>query len=299
MTGVVFRIARFAVHDGPGIRTTVFLKGCPLRCWWCHSPESQSPLPELALRPERCLACGTCLPFCPRQAIGIDGTSFITDRERCEACGACADACPAGAREIVGTRWTPDQLLAEIEKDVLFYDESGGGVTFSGGEPTMQSEFLIAMLTQCRARRIHTVVDTCGLAPEATFRAIAGLADLFLFDLKAMDDRLHREVTGASNARILANLSMLGELGRNVRVRFPLIPGINDDEGHVLALGRFVRLVGVTHVDVLPYHRAGIAKYVRFGVEYRLPDAVPPPPERVDEVVAALRACGLQVQIGG
>jgi pyruvate formate lyase activating enzyme len=164
MRGTIFRIARYAVHDGPGIRTTVFLKGCPLRCWWCHSPESQSPKPELMIQAERCVRCGTCLPACPNQAIEPAEESFATDRETCEACGTCVRACPSGAREIVGTTLTVDQLMAEIEKDVVFFDESGGGVTFSGGEPLMQPDFLDEALRRCQAIRIHTAVDTCGLA---------------------------------------------------------------------------------------------------------------------------------------
>jgi pyruvate formate lyase activating enzyme len=299
MTGTVFRIARYAVHDGPGIRTTVFLKGCPLRCWWCHSPESQSPGPELIVRTERCLKCGTCLPACPHDAIEPEGDLFATDRDMCEACGTCVRACPSGAREMAGTEFTVDRLMAEIEKDVVFFDESGGGVTFSGGEPLMQPDFLDEMLRRCQAVRIHTAVDTCGLADSEALLRISPNTDLFLFDLKLIDEGRHREVTGASNQRILENLRMLAALRGNIRIRFPLIPGINDHPENVRALGALVSSLGLTRVDVLPYHRAGIAKYVRLDSEYRLPDTQPPSSAEVADVVAMLEEHGLRVQVGG
>jgi pyruvate formate lyase activating enzyme len=299
MTGTVFRIARYAVHDGPGIRTTVFLKGCPLRCWWCHSPESQSPKAELIVRPDRCARCGTCLPVCPHHAIEPAGDLFATDRGMCEVCGTCVRECPSGAREIAGTELTVDQLMAEIEKDVVFFDESGGGVTFSGGEPLMQPDFLDEVLRRCQAVRIHTAVDTCGLADREVLLRISPNTDLFLFDLKLMDEGRHREVTGASNQRILENLRMLAELRGNIRIRFPLVPGINDDPENVRALGALVSSLGLTRVDVLPYHRAGIAKYVRLDAEYRLPDTQPPSSGEVADVVAMLEEHGLRVQVGG
>jgi pyruvate formate lyase activating enzyme len=299
MTGTVFRIARYAVHDGPGIRTTVFLKGCPLRCWWCHSPESQSPGPELIVRAERCLQCGTCLPACPHDAIEPEGDLFATDRDMCEACGTCVRACPSGAREMAGTGFTVDQLMAEIEKDVVFFDESGGGVTFSGGEPLMQPDFLDEMLRRCQAVRIHTAVDTCGLADSEALLRISPNTDLFLFDLKLIDEGRHREVTGASNQQILENLRMLAALRGNIRIRFPLIPGITDYPENVRALGRLASSLGLTRVDVLPYHRAGIAKYVRLDSEYKLPDTQPPSSAEVADVVAMLEEHGLRVQVGG
>jgi len=299
MTGTVFRIARYGVHDGPGIRTTVFLKGCPLRCWWCHSPESQSAEPELMVQAERCVKCGTCMPVCPSEAIRPEEGSFRTVRALCEACGTCARACPSGAREIVGTTFTVDELMAEIEKDVVFFDESGGGVTFSGGEPLMQADFLDEALRRCQAIRIHTAVDTCGLANSDVLLRISQNTDLFLYDLKLMDEARHREVTGASNELIIENLKMLARLRGNIRVRFPLIPAINDDAENVRALGALVSSLGITRVDVLPYHRAGLAKYIRLDEEYRLPDTDPPSAGDVAEVVAILEQYQLRVQVGG
>ncbi len=213
VTGTIFRIARFSVHDGPGIRTTVFLKGCPLQCPWCHSPESQPRRPQLAIHDDRCLVCGTCLPTCPEHAIEGGAGGYTTDFGRCRACGACVPCCPSGARELVGRSVTADDVIAEIERDVVFFDESGGGVTFSGGEPLMQPAFLEALLERCRDRRIHATVDTCGLADPAWVARLAPIVGLFLFDLKVVDAARHREVTGVSNTVILQNLQYPGACG--------------------------------------------------------------------------------------
>jgi pyruvate formate lyase activating enzyme len=299
VTGTIFRVARASVHDGPGIRTTVFLKGCPLRCQWCHSPESQQPRPQLAVHEDRCLVCGTCLPGCEHGAIVEDATGYHTDFARCRVCGACVARCPSAARELVGRVVEADELLKEIERDVVFFDESGGGVTFSGGEPLMQPEFLEAMLTGCRARGVHTAVDTCGMADASAFARIAPLPDLFLFDVKVIDEGWHREVTGASNQAILSNLRLLSTNHRRVRVRFPLVPGLTDVRGNVDAVGRLLAGLGLHDVDVLPYHRAGLAKYDRLGFE-AAPATLPlPSPADVDKAVQLLRGFGLTVHVGG
>jgi pyruvate formate lyase activating enzyme len=299
VTGTILGTARSAVHDGPGVRTVVFFKGCPLRCTWCHSPESQAPTPEVMLRTERCIACGFCLETCTSAAVVVADSRFVVDRAKCRICGECGEVCPAGAREIAGRNVTIGELMREIERDVVFYDQSGGGVTASGGEPLQQAGFLEELLKQCRRRRISTVVETCGLARADALLAVARYTDLFLYDLKLMDDARHRAKTGGSNRRILENLRLLATEGASVRVRFPLIPGITDDRSNVHAIGTLLAELHVCQVDVLPYHRAGLAKYDRLDRTYALADVPVPSAVQVEEVAAALRRHGLQVQTGG
>lgn len=297
--GTISRIARYSIHDGPGIRTTVFFKGCPLRCWWCHSPESQQPGPQLALKPDRCVRCGACVDACPEHAASLGPGGPSTDRALCRSCGACAALCPSGAREITGVEMTVDAVMAEIEKDVVFFEQSGGGVTFSGGEPLVQPDFLEAVLRRARAAALHTAVDTCGYAEASSLARVIDHTNLFLFDLKAIDEARHVEITGVSNRPILDNLRLLTSAGAAVRVRFPLVSGVNDDSGDVETLAAFVKDIGLFHVDVLPYHRAGLAKYERYGLDCRLPDLQPPGEASVERVVAIFRHSGLEARIGG
>jgi pyruvate formate lyase activating enzyme len=297
--GRVLRIERFAIHDGPGIRTTVFLKGCPLRCAWCHTPESQSLGLEFLPHGDRCLRCGTCTSICPQQGalVAASGGPIATDA--CDMCGKCTEACPTDAREMVGQPMSVGALLAEIERDRIFYDESGGGVTFSGGEPLMQPAFLLDMVHACRASGIHVAVDTCGLVDTEALLDAAHAVDLFLYDVKIMDEERHRAFTGASNVRILQNLERLVAVHDNILVRFPLVPGVNEDDENVLALGAFLASLRLTRVDVLPYHRAGIAKYDRLNKPYTLTATQPPSRELQDHVVRLLEGCGLIVRPGG
>ena len=297
--GKVLRIERFAIHDGPGIRTTVFLKGCPLRCVWCHSPESQILQPEFMPRPDRCVRCFGCTTACPQHAATPAGDRGPVAPAACDTCGACAEACPTGARELAGRTMSVDALMAEIERDRIFYDESGGGATFSGGEPLMQPAFLAHVVRSCRNSAIHVAIDTCGHADTGALLDIARDADMFLFDLKMMDEDRHLAYTGASNARILENLERLAAVHSNVLVRFPLIPGVNDDDGNVRATGAFLASLRLTRVDVLPYHRAGLAKYDRLQRPYLLPDTQPPTADRQAHVVRLLEDCGLIVRPGG
>jgi pyruvate formate lyase activating enzyme len=297
--GRILRIERFAIHDGPGIRTTVFLKGCPLRCAWCHSPESQLAQREFMPQPERCVRCLGCTAACPHHAVRPAAERGEVAPDACTTCGACAEACPTGARELVGRAMSVDALMAEIERDRIFYDESGGGVTFSGGEPLMQPAFVREMASACRMSGIHVAVDTCGHADTAALVDVARDTDLFLFDLKMMDEERHRAFTGASNARILANLERIAAVHGNIQVRFPLIPGVNDDDANVREMGAFLASLRLTRVDVLPYHRAGIAKYERLQRPYPLPDTQPPTADQVSRAVRLLESCGLIVRPGG
>ncbi len=298
-TGTIFRVERFAIPDGPGIRTTVFLKGCPLACLWCHSPESQAARPEFMPRADRCIRCGACVAACPHDAIRAAETPALARPAECDRCGECAEACPSGARELVGRTLSVEQLIETVEKDRIFYDQSGGGVTFSGGEPLMQPFFLLDAVARCRSRGIRTAIDTSGHGDPAALQEVARDADLFLFDLKMMDEARHRELTGVGNRLILDNLRALAALPRTVIVRFPLVPGVNDDEENVVAMGRFVASLGLARVDVLPYHRAGTAKYHRLERSYRLADIQPPPRPQQEAVARSLARFGLTVTLGG
>jgi pyruvate formate lyase activating enzyme len=299
-SGIIFDIRRFSIHDGPGIRTTVFFKGCPLNCWWCHNPESQALGRERIYREERCVRCGACVKACGQGAISFDGDVVLTDAGKCTLCGACVDVCYSEAREILGREMTVAELLAEIERDVAFYDESGGGLTVSGGEPLMQPDFLLALLRACREHEIHTVLDTCGFATWDTVDRIRSYVDLFLYDIKLMDDALHHKFTGVSNELILSNLLSLSEAGHNIVLRLPVIPGMNDDDGNLHTIGDFAAaLAGVDRVDILPYHHTAVAKYERLHRPYGLREVRPPSDGTMTRVASILRGYDLQVKIGG
>jgi pyruvate formate lyase activating enzyme len=298
--GIVFDIQKFSIHDGPGIRTTVFFKGCPLSCWWCHNPESQALESEVIFRAYRCIRCGACLSVCVQGAISWDGDAVSTDREKCTHCGACAQVCYSEAREAVGREMTVAQVMAEIEGDVAFYDESSGGVTFSGGEPLWQAGFLLALLQACQAKEIHAALDTCGFAPWETLDAIREHVDLFLYDLKLMDGAKHRDFTGVSNELILKNLQALSQRGHDIVLRVPIIPGINDDDANIRQTGAFAAaLPHLSRVDLLPYHHTGVDKYNRLDRAYGLPETRPPSSERLASIAQTLRGFGLQVKVGG
>lgn len=299
-SGIIFDIKRYSIHDGPGIRTTVFLKGCPLSCWWCHNPESQSAFTEVIYRAERCIGCGACEKACPGGAIRLTQRGYVADPDKCKGSGECAAVCPAEAREMVGRSITASDLAREIEKDVLFFEESGGGVTFSGGEPLSQPDFLAAALRAARELEIHAAVDTCGFAPRHVLEAIAPLARLFLFDLKLMDSELHRKYTGVPNESILENLKWLTQNNYETVIRIPVIPGINDTEENIEAVGRFLSgLSRKPDVNLLAYHPSAVEKYHRFGMPYLLQDVSPPSEDCMRDISDRLEMFGLNVSTGG
>jgi len=298
--GIVFDIKKYSIHDGPGIRTTVFLKGCPLSCWWCHNPESQAPTVEMFFRENRCIRCGACLEACPQDAIAWNGQGPITDQEKCERCGTCAAACYAEARESIGREMTVAQVMEQVERDVAFYDESRGGVTLSGGEPLLQWDFSLALLRACKDIEIHTALDTCGFARWEIMDRIREYVDFFLYDLKLIDGEKHRQFTGASNELILRNLQALSQRGHNIVVRVPVIPGVNDDDESIRQIGAFAaRLTHLASIDLLPYHHIGMDKYTRLNKTYKLTDARPPTDERMAEITRILQGFGLRVTRGG
>lgn len=300
ISGTIFDIRRYAIHDGPGIRTAVFFKGCPLRCRWCHNPESWRMEPELGLRRSRCVKCRRCMEICEEQAIIFTEIGPVADPARCTLCGKCVDACPNNAWEIIGRKATTSEVMAEIRKDVVFYDQSGGGATFSGGEPLMQADFLLALLEACRAEEIHAAVDTtCHAQPEVLHR-IANLASLFLCDIKHMNSELHRQYTGISNDRILENIRMLAEAGKRIFIRVPIIPGFNSDRTNIGQTAQFIQsLKTVPRVDILPYNRGGLEKAPRLMGQVDLMEAQTPDDGTMDAIAGVFRSYGFEVRIGG
>lgn len=300
---LLFDIKRYALHDGPGIRTTLFLKGCPLRCIWCHNPESWSPGRQRLYKAVKCIGCASCVEACPQGALELTPDGIRPTGRPCIACGSCAEACPALAMEICGREWPMDELMAEVEKERGVMTDSGGGVTLSGGEPLMQPSYTLELLEELGRRGFHRAVDTTLFAAPEVVRSVAAACELFLVDLKTMDSATHRRFTGVPNEPILENLRLVASLGKPYWIRIPLITEVNATEENMATTATFLRSLDCQpeEVDLLPYHDIGKGKHERMGTVYN-PDGLSlsaPSKEDQARCVQQLEAAGLTVRIGG
>ncbi len=308
-TGVVFQIQRFSIHDGPGIRTTVFLKGCSLRCFWCHNPEGRFPSPEVQYFASRCIACGTCVKACPNLAHALQDGLHVFFRDRCRASGNCVESCYAQALQLNGREMTVAQVMGEIVSDKPFYASSGGGVTLSGGEPVLGGEFSRRVLEECKAEGLHTALETCGEYPWESLERLLPAVDLIMLDIKHMLPDRHREVTGRSNERILANARRLALAGKPLVIRTPVVPGVNDSEEDIRRVAAFVRDLSdrrraegrsgehPIEYELLTFHRLAADKYASLGQEYAASAIIPPSRERMSQLAEVAGGCGIEVRV--
>lgn len=298
MEGTIFNIQRYSIHDGPGIRTTVFFKGCNLRCFWCHNPESIKREPEVQVHKFKCINCLKCVEVCQAGARKIENDELVYTRDMCRYCGKCIDVCYAGAIEWVGKKMKVEEVIREIERDIPFYKRSGGGVTFSGGEPLIQKDFLRALLEECKNRGIHTAVDTAGSTTWKNFEEIINLVDLFLYDIKSLDEEKHKQVTGKSNKNILDNLKKLSDLNKRIFIRIPVVPGVNDSKDE---MGKIADLLikrrSVERIELLSFHQLGSGKYKNMDKKYTAENLKPLEKGKMVELADVFREKGLEIQI--
>ena len=283
-SGGIFNIQKFSINDGPGIRTTVFLKGCPLNCLWCHNPESKRTHPDVFFDEKKCILCGGCMQICENGCHILDGQTHVFNRETCVSCGKCAEACVTDALEKVGKTITVEEAVREVMKDAVFYQNSGGGLTLSGGEPMAQPVFTKALLTEAKKQGLHTCMETCGFSPWERLAEIRELVDIFLYDYKLTDPVLHKKYTGVSNEKILENLRKLDEAGSAIILRCPIIPTVNDTPEHFAGIAETANsLKNVLEINIEPYHPLGNSKLTRMGKEYPLADLSFPEAKTVEE----------------
>jgi len=301
--GTIVNIERFAIHDGPGIRTVIFMKGCPLRCKWCSTPESQTMSLEMGYFVNKCIRCAKCAEVCPLKAVTVSGSGeILTDRLLCDDCGKCVEVCPTGARTMVGKEVTVGQIVEEVEKDSVFYWNSGGGITLSGGEPTMQPKFSLEILKECKERGIHTTMETCGYVEWDILDEMLKYLDLVYFDIKHMFSVEHEKLTAKRNKLILENCRKIIASYPDVQLilRMPVIPGCNDSDGDIVNTAKFARqLKRVMRLELLPYHKFGVHMYQVLLRNYPLPNVEPPGEDRMHDLEELAKSCGIPVQIGG
>ncbi|NYB75676.1 glycyl-radical enzyme activating protein [Sedimentibacter hydroxybenzoicus DSM 7310] len=298
-TVAIFNIQKFSIHDGPGIRTTVFLKGCPLKCLWCHNPESQEYEKQILYDAEKCVLCGTCVKVCPKNAIKIEGNILTTDMDKCDFCGLCEIYCIQEARQVVGKHYSVEEVLKEVLKDRIFYEKSGGGVTVSGGEPLMFIDFVEELFKKLKEENIHTAVDTSGAVNFESLERIAEYTDLFLYDIKLMDDEIHKKYIKASNKTILDNLKKLSKIHNNINIRLPIIEGVNADTDHIERIIDFIKDLNIKKVNLLPYHDIAKHKYKKLDMDYEEENMSKPSEEKMQRFMSMFESKGYEVKIGG